>query len=328
MRLWMVETVRLGDAGAAWDELHGRAEGIVFNSSDWLHTLADIYGREAQCVLVSDGENIRAGIPLLLKRKGMLRYSGALPMSLYSGFLHTLGSEDYPGACEALLGESEQLCHFASLSLPHDAALISVLTSRGWDIQHRLSLRLDLSNPDRLWDGYSQSLRRKIRRASEVPLTIRDDAPVDVLIDLYQRSYLRHGILPPTPPQQMRGWLSRLRHEGLVHCFAAYRADGVPAAARALIREGAMVYDWLAGADPAVAPSGSHSLLHTILLRYAAEGAKTFDFMGANTPGVVEFKKSFGPYEHPYVEAHWYRTPLVKTLLRIQSARLLRGRRL
>jgi CelD/BcsL family acetyltransferase involved in cellulose biosynthesis len=326
MKLWIVGTERLADAGAAWDDLHQRAHGIVFNSSVWLRILAEIYGRDSHCVFVRDGDGIRAGIPLLLKQKGMLRYSGELPMSLYSGLLHTFGPEEVSAACEALFGEAEQLCHFASLSLPREDMMLTALTSRSWELRNRLSLRLDLSDPDRLWDGYSQSLRRKIRRASEVSLVFSDEAPLDVLIDMYSRSYLRHGLHPPTQPMQMRAWLLRLRREGLLRCFGAYRADGVPAAARAVIRDGDMVYDWLAGADPAVSPSASHWLLHSVLLRYAAEGARTFDFMGANTPGVVDFKRSFGPYEQPYVEANWYRSPLVKTLLRLQRARLLRGR--
>jgi hypothetical protein len=328
MKPWIVKTERLADAGAVWDELHRRANGIVFSSAAWLRALADMYGRDAHCALVSDGEVVRAGSPLLLKQKGMLRYSGELPMSLYSGLLHTLGAEAFTEASEALFGETEQLCHFASLSLPREDVLLPVLSTRGWELRNRLSLRLDLSNADHLWDGYSQSLRRKIRRASEMPLNLSDDVSADVLIDLYSKSYLRHGLHPPTQPGQMRGWILRLKREGLLQCFGAFRADGVPAAARALIRDGDTVYDWLAGADPAVSPSASHWLLHSILLRYADEGARTFDFMGANTPGVVDFKRSFGSYEHPYIEANWYRSPLVKTLLRLQSARLQRGRRL
>ncbi len=325
---WTVETAPLMRAEREWDELHLRSAAPIFSSRRWLRVLSEVFGRDAHASLLRENGQLRAGIPLLLKHKGMLRYSGTLPGTLYSGLVHDFRGEDLQLYLPTLLAEIERTCHFASLSLPHDTMLIDMLGSRGWEIRRQLSLRLDISDASQLWVGYSQSLRRKIRRADEAQLTFSDDAPAGLLADMYQNSYQRHGLNPPTPPEHMRKWILALRREELLETFVAYRADGVPAAARAAIRDGDVVYDWLAGADPAVSPSASHWLLHSMLGRFSDQGARVLDFMGANTPGVVEFKRSFGPAEHPYIEANWYRSSLVKALSRLQTSRLARRRRM
>ena len=257
----------------------------------------------------------------------MLRYSSPLPITLYSGLIHDLTDAEMTTRLPQLFGMVERSCHFAVLSLADNPTASSLLAKRGWELIPRITLRLDITDTEFLWNNFSQSVRRKIRRASEQQLRFAEHVDPAVVTYMYERSYKRHGLLPPIAPGLVRTWLHELVREGVAETFAAFRPDGAPAAARACIRDGDTVYDWLAGADVDVSPSASHWLVYSLLRRYSDQGATMLDFMGGNTPGVADFKRSFGSVEAGYTEACWYRSSLVKALSRFNASRLTARRK-
>lgn len=322
-----VHTISLREHENTWQQLHAAAqEATVFSSASWLNTLAELFHRDAVAVLLMRGTRPVAGIPLLLRRRGMLRAAPPLPITLYAGVLtvadHRLWRDDFA----KLLGAVERRCHFICLSAAPGEELQNAFQARRWTVQPRQNRYLRLQSEEALWDGYSQSLRRKIRRASENDLRLDLDPTPGMLAECYGESYHRHGIQPPIPVPEIQRWLSDLHRQGLVQMYAARRADGRCVATRAFVRDGATVYDWLAGSNPPLAPSGSHWLLHTLLTREIDAGITRFDFMGANTPGVSDFKRSFGGTPLQYVDMEWFRPSLLKHLNRLRIRRIQRQR--
>ena len=178
-----------------------------------------------------------------------------------------------------------------------------------------------MGDMDAVWDGYSQSLRRKLRRVPAGGFRLDLDPSTAMVVRMFEQSYSRHGLRPPLPGELLTRWLGELRRSGTAECYTALHPDGRPAAARVVIRDGARLFDWLAGSDPTVAPSASHWLVHTLLVRYSAAGCTLFDFMGANTPGVSDFKRSFGGTLHAYDEAEWYRPSLLRHIAMARNRR-------
>ena len=255
----------------------------------------------------------------MLRRKGNLRLSPPLPMSMYTGLItqqnETLWRDGFP----LLLSAVEGQCNFIALSAQFEASTQTVFRSRKWMLQSRLNRCLQLEDSESLWNGYSQSLRRKLRRAEDSGLRLDTDPPVQLLAECYGKSYQRHGVKPPISVDHMQAWLTTLRKQGILDLYAAKRADGRCVATRAMIRDGDTLYDWLAGSDPPLAPSGSHWLLHVLLSRYLDAGCRRFDFMGANTPGVSDFKRSFGGLHVEYQDLEWYRPTLLRHVNQLRS---------
>jgi CelD/BcsL family acetyltransferase involved in cellulose biosynthesis len=322
---WSVHTVSLHEQPALWERLHADSpDSNVFSSAKWLSVMAEVFHRHALgFVLESDGTPM-AGIPLLLRRRGPLRVATPLPISLYAGLIRCAAS---PLPLDQLLSVIEHEFHFISLSAVFSGEERNMLAMRGWRLRKQQSIRISLNDMQSVWEGFSQSLRRKLRRASEGQLRLDTDPPLDLVVRMFEQSYLRHGTLPPIPGTTLERWLRALTECGITNCFAARHPDGRYAAVRVVIRNGNVLYDWLAGVDPSVAPSAAHWLVHALLARYAAEGCMLFDFMGANTPGVTDFKRSFGGYDHEYHEAEWYRPSVLRHLnaLRNKRQRLRRG---
>ena len=323
MHTYTVQTVSLGEESNSWDDLQASApDATIFSSRSWLNLTARQFGREALGIVLFRDDAPVAGIPLLTARKKLLRVSTAVPISLYSGWTSVQNMSLSDPSIDKLIESIERRCHVVSLTVAAEGTPLQQFRQRGWQVQQRHSRRITLDDPASTCGAYSQSVRRKIRRADESGLSIEQDPPVQVLADCYGQSYQRHGITPPIPQSTIERWLADLRRETIISSFAAIRADGRCAASRVLIRDGKHLFDWLAGANPTLGASASHWLLHNILEHYAGEGVRVFDFMGSNTPGVSDFKRSFGGRETDYYEMEWYRPRLLK------QVNMLRGRQL
>jgi CelD/BcsL family acetyltransferase involved in cellulose biosynthesis len=322
-----VHTISLHEQPETWERLRASShDRTLFNSAAWLSVLAQVFQRKPQAVILTDAAGEAAGIPLLLRQRGPLRLSAALPITLYAGMIRRTGSDI---DVTPLLQAVEQQSHFVSLSTVWTAAEQSLLTARGWRLRPQQTIRMELGDLQAVWEGYNQSLRRKLRRVLDGGFRLDADPPTPIIIGMFEQSYSRHGIRPPLPGSTVERWLNELRRRDIARCFAARQADGRFAAVRVMLRDGAMLYDWLAGADPAIAPSASHWLLHTVLQRFSDDNCREFDFMGANTPGVTDFKRSFGGRISEYHEAEWYRPSLLRHLnsVRNRGLRLRRGLR-
>ena len=154
-------------------------------------------------------------------------------------------------------------------------------------------------------DRWSQSPRRTLRKekAGFLPL---EPAPTDVLLDLLRGSYARHRRRLPLHSDKLGAMIGRLREAGLVEVLGI-RAAAAPhpwqATVAVLAHQREAAY-WLAGSVPGPAMT---VLLGQLLPQMQEEGWERFDFAGANTPTIAEFKRRLGPELVPYSAYTWNR---------------------
>lgn len=321
-----VITISLRDNPAPWGQLFADSpDASVFTSTLWLTHLAEAFDREPLCLVLGTAERPLAGIPMLQQRRGPLRVCPPLPVTMYAGILRARGVAT---DLSSLLPTLERRLHFASLSAVWSPQEREALVTRRWRLRAQQTYRLDIRDMHAVWEGYSQSLRRKLRRIPDAGFLLEDEPSTSMILRMFEQSYTRHRIRPPIPGNLLDRWLSALRRDGTAMCFAALHPDGRPAAVRVVLRDGPRLFDWLAGSDPTVAPSASHWLVHTLLGRFSALGCERFDFMGANTPGISDFKRSFGGSLFAYHEADWYRPAFLRHLNALRNRRERRRREL
>ncbi|MEK6571523.1 MAG: GNAT family N-acetyltransferase [Bacteroidota bacterium] len=132
----------------------------------------------------------------------------------------------------------------------------------------------------------------------------------------------------------------------LLRIYSAADSEGNIHAERAVVVHKDRAYDWIAGSNLQIEdesgpkssdldrrfrrilsnePVGNSAnglveghanqlLVWEIFKRLSAEGVRTFDFLGANTPSVVEFKRAFGGNLNCYFEVRWFSSWVVHTL--------------
>ena len=321
-------------APPAWLRDDGITPGIpIFAGRRWLRSLEVHFGFQAEVLAGAAAGGVEAAVPLLSRQRFFLRTSPPPPITLYNGFVSSVtgavagGDAGLRAAAAAILDRIVARYHFVALALPIGCAVTDVFRKKRWQLILQQTIRVPMPDYDTVWKNYSQSLRRKIRRADDHRLRLVETRDVTNVTSLYGLSYERHAMVPPIPVSVVRDWLGSLCEQGIARVFSAVLPNGTVVAARAIIPDGDVVYDWLAGADVATADiSASHWLVANIQRQCVEEGYGTFDFMGANTPGIVDFKRSFGGERIPYHIATYYRSSVIKTMETLRNTIKRRNR--
>lgn len=317
-------------ADARWDAFHAASpNATIFGSSRWLRAAARVFGGHAAFLVAHDeaaGDAPRCGTPLLLRHRGPFTLAAALPITLYGGMYSSAAADDAHGL-DVLLATIERKTFFATLPLPIGSAAGRIAEARGWERIPQQTIRIPLDDIDATWRGYSQSLRRKIRRADDAGLHCEVSDDLSIILAMHEESYARHGMKPPVATDRLAVWLAALHAEGMITQYVARDADQRARAARVVICDGPVVYDWMAGLGAGAAhTAASHWLVHDIMRRHAARGCTVFDFMGANTPGVSDFKFLFGGEVVPYDVVRFRRSRAVRWLEQLKDGITLRRR--
>lgn len=322
----------LAHAGA-WDQFVRRTpQDNPFARSDWLRHYSEAFGVEVLLPCLLEDAGIVAGAPLLVKRRGPWKISTPMAIGAYHGPLVSSGAEDQTG--EEISRRVGLLCSaiadavaLYSASLHPSLASLPAPPEKRWSRATLGTYLLPIGDTDAAWSGMSQSLRRKLRRGFEQEAVVGESDDIRRLVELHCASYSRKAQKSPLPERLLLAWLASLHRAGLVRIFALRDKRGAVAAMRAIVRDNAMAYDFVAGMDPAAGlENASHLLVWRIVEILSREGAAQFDFMGANSAGPAEFKRSFGSLRIPYLMMHYRRSAAIRLAEKSRSL-IVRRRR-
>ena len=99
----------------------------------------------------------------------------------------------------------------------------------------------------------------------------------------------------------------------MVRCFTVSLQESQAAEAGLIVLHDAnSAYYWIAGSKPGPAMT---VLIGNVLTELKQAKFNTFDFVGANTPSIAEFKRRFGPVLTPYIAGFVTPNRLLNTLL-------------
>ena len=183
--------------------------------------------------------------------------------------------------------------------------------------QEKATWVVNLAPIEELMDAWSASARRTWRKHLGEYRFSEGGSTAD-LIALVEAGYARHGRRLPLSASALQSWSRSLMHAGLGTLYTL--AEGSKLAAGILVLRGPVrAFYWLAGSLPGPAMT---VLLGHVFEHLHQQGVPSFDFMGANTPGISEFKRRFGGARVIY--PHWVRRTTVSSLLE-RAARIRRG---
>lgn len=130
-----------------------------------------------------------------------------------------------------------------------------------------------------------------------------DETLIDRIVELVASGYERHGRALPLPSEPLAGWAASLVDQGVGSIVGLRDRESEEwVAGIVLLHNRSRAWYWLAGSMPG--PAMTVLLGHT-LDHLHHQGIPGFDLMGANTPGISEFKRRFGGtlVEYPHWQA-------------------------
>jgi hypothetical protein len=156
-----------------------------------------------------------------------------------------------------------------------------------------------LEDPDQVWAGFRESVRREIRKAQKV-VTVRDDLPIERFYELQQSTFARQGLPVPFGLDYLRRIDEAAVRRGARRMLFAEDASGRTHAAVYVVWDARVAYYLLGGGDPELRTSGAHSLLMWEAIRFASGVSRCFDFEGSMLRHVERFVRGFGGRMVPY----------------------------
>ncbi|HYR51112.1 MAG TPA: GNAT family N-acetyltransferase [Candidatus Dormibacteraeota bacterium] len=297
---------------AAWDALVASAlEATVFHTSAWAELwLQEWRGARWVAFVIQDDAGYAAGIPAIVRNRGIGRTVFSMPYGTYGGPILRQGLSDPVSARAELLEafarragsrwtlRSEMTWYQGSVPEIPEALRPSE------SFTHVLPLSLDF---EALARGFHPSARRLVRQAEESGLTIRaasGEEDVRAFYDLALRTVRRRGGNPK--PYSLYGRIHReLVPKGLARYHLVHHGDRPIAGSLHLFHEG-VAMNWL----PVSLESSWHLRPNNFLIARTLEtlcGAGYVEYNFGASPhdaaGLIRFKESWGAVPRPLAVA-------------------------
>ncbi len=295
----------LNDAGIdeRWGTLWRKSpQRSPFSTSSFLRATAEVTdGLRVRVHLVEDGSDDVAGCALHWRRRGPYSEVVIPAFTPYSGFLlrDPMRETDVHARrapLEHLLESIEANYHVIRIHLPPGLDDIRPAVWRGWTPLPLYTYEHELSASEDPTNGWSSSTANYFRQHAEEFDLVEPSAAV--CASLCAVSYGRSGREPPMRTDRIRHFLERLTNDGDVVIYGALGKDSNEIeAAVAVPRDDRSAFYWIAGSLPGPAMT---VLVGKLFEHLARQGTNRFDFVGANTPSIAEFKRKFGSRLAPY----------------------------
>lgn len=326
---WHARPLEDGESGA-WDAgVTQSHQACVFLKSEWLDRMAaaldcrvvrlGCYKRGRLVGGLAGRESSTESEPALA-RIDLIPYSGVW---LDSGAAHRArrAARRECAALTALAAEAAR--RFGRVELDCHPTNIDVrpFSWSGWRTEVRYTYLTDLTRD--FESRIDPDVRRRAGIARRNGVRFDEFVPADQFDPLWTLTHERQRIPRPIGGDALVDLLESLRRSFSIRIHGARLPGGRLAAANVVVVDGRRAWYWLAAFDSRLAATGANQLCLLETLRCVAAHADTFDWVGANTPGVADYKESFGPALTPY-----YRATLRRTVASASSARNSMRRRL
>lgn len=266
-----------------------------------------------------DRDELLAGAILFERQRGLYREVVIPPFTQYSPVLFAGQIEDTliharASSFDLLLETLENRYGKVALHLHPTLRDVRTMNWAGWNTKPLYTYTLELNNEEQLLADWSSSTRRTFRKSrsdyhiEESPVSASD------IVNLCSSSYARHGRSFPVKDTAAVKMIDRMQQEGCARLFTAtdHRSEKIEAGL-AVLHDGETAYYWIAGSQPGNAMT---VLLGTVLPMLYRDGLRRFDFVGANTPTIAEFKRRFGSQLVPYYRVEKVMHPALRLLFR------------
>ncbi len=196
---------------------------------------------------------------------------------------------------------------------------------RGFKVIPLYSYRIDdLHDVKACWSNLRDNIRTRIHKAEKL-VQIRDDLPIDALIDIQNKTFDRQNRRNPVDGEQLRRLDAVLREHSACRLLCAVDSENRVHAAAYFVYDERCCYYLQGGSDPELRSSGAASLLLWEGIRFASTVSACFDFEGSMIEDIERFFRAFGGMPQVYYRVVrfnvWHRflewiKPAVKKLLR------------
>lgn len=203
--------------------------------------------------------------------------------------------------CEELIA---QIPEFASFVLNFDWRTVNALPFHwaDFDLLTRYTYVLDdLEDLDGIWDGFTSSARRAIRKAEKQKVQVVEGT-AEQLWDLYLETCTAQNRAPGYKPDHLARLCAAVAEQNVGEILLAVDGDGNAHASILVVWGDGCAYYLVGGTSHTHRSSGAMSSIMWEGIQRASKHVPVFDFEGSMSPGIERFLRSFGARQAPYIQ--------------------------
>ncbi len=159
----------------------------------------------------------------------------------------------------------------------------------------------DLSDPEKIWNGFDSTVRNRIRKAQKL-IRVHNDPDIEKFIHINKLTFERQGMSLPYEEEFIRRLDSACSRNGARRIFFAEDENGNTHSAIYIIWDKNSAYYLMGGIDPKNAASYANPLLFWEAIQFCSTVTNKFDFEGSMVEPIEKFMRGFGAVQKPYFE--------------------------
>jgi len=293
-------------------------DGKIFHHSEWLSTIFRFQNKKIETKVIAcydKNNNIIGGIAFGSQKKMGIRLTAVPILTSFSGILISHRDTKYISKNEKyrenilraiinLLEEDHKVINF---SLPPEINDIRVFNEKKYETAVKYTYITELYDFNDTINNFDPSIKRQIKKAEKQEITVLNDDSEIFINDFYhlhELSMKRQNHKFKLTQNQFITFINYIKQKkvGQISFFIAYLYKK-PIAGQAVLYYKDTAYYWLAGGNPEYFNTGVNQLIMKKVFEFLfAKNIRHFDFVGANTLGISDYKASFNFNLIPYYQ--------------------------
>lgn len=294
------------DEFCKWDAfVESSNQNNIFSKSYWLKEIAKAAHCDFKVIAVFCGQEIRAGIGIVVQNKIYGKIIKSPPLTPYSSIILPDLKVIHPSRA---ITEIIDLTTLIATYLEDKAySYVNVINSpkvkdirgfiwKGWNSSPQFTYLVHLSDLNKLYGLFSKSLKRRIKKCEASEFKLYSEDNIEKFLSLYRLTFKRQNIDQPLSGDKLRDLYSSIKLHNCVKIYFIDHKNGEPISSELIVYSNKKyVHNLAAGADPKYYETNAVSyLLWHIFQDLSKQGVEYYDFNGANVEKIEQFKRSFG----------------------------------
>jgi len=310
-----------------WDEFVSQSpQRTLFHSTLWATQIKQVFKRDFQILVLQKKEQIVAGILFWPKKILFIDAITNIPNTTYQGpvFIQPGASkassissdyQKYSGLLLDYLADNYQLI---DIPLSPEIKDSRPYTWKNFNVETAYTYRFQIAEFDKLQQQFSQDLRRKIKKSDEQGISFKISKDTKHLTQFIIDSYKEASTSPAISSFLIEKFMDHTIKAGIGSLFYQY-LDDQPISGIFVLNDDETVYALFSGISAKKRNITNNELVHAFVSRLSEFLGKQFDFLGANTKHLEQFKRSFGGELIPYFKVNFKSNKTVSSLFYARS---------
>lgn len=306
--------------------------GTVFHLTHLLEPISDYIHADFKILaLLKNNDEIAAGFPFMVKRRfvnfNIIQFP---PMVPYYGIVYKRKNKKYFSDNQKyehriLNRFTEYLAtnyDYIKLSFPPEISDVRPFIWKGFSTKVGYTFHCSLEDINQLYQGFDPDIRRRIKKAANSEFTFVNGInkeQIEYFFRLQELTFEKQNLQFALNEYQFTNFIEKLNSKNLVNIYTIVFNEK-PVASSIVILHNKMAYYWMAGADPKFLSNGYNQLnIWKMLEDLNAKEFKSFDFVGASTPSVAEYKATYNFNLVPYYQVEKSFNKITEVLMSVKG---------